>query len=55
MGQREGAKLLLPLHVGFTPQEISRNGIYSQVDHLIIALVSTGDLQASIVHSSILL
>lgn len=44
MGQRKGAKFLLPLHVGFTPQEISRIGIYGQVDLLMIALVSIGDL-----------
>lgn len=44
MGQRKGAKLLFPLHVGFTPQEISRIGIYGQVDLLMIALVSIGDL-----------
>ena len=44
MEQKKCAKFLLPLHVGFTPQEISKIGIYGQVDLLIIALASTGDL-----------
>lgn len=47
--------MLLPLNIGFTPQDISRNDICGQVDLLVIAFVSIGDLYAHIAHSSILL